>query len=101
MQASGFETRELNDGLSAVAAAIALGADLIVMDIGLPNVDGVEVTRSLKADTRTRDIPVLAVSAHAMPADEKRMRDAGCNAFLSKPLKFQEFLRVAGELTTI
>ena len=60
---------------------------VIVMDIGLPGIDGVEATRRLRAAPDLRDTPVVAVTAYAMPGDEKRMRDAGCDAYLTKPLQ--------------
>ena len=92
LEVSGFQTRAVGDGSLALSAAIEFAADLIVMDIGLPGVDGVEATRRLKLDPRTQTIPVVAVSAFAMPADESRMREAGCDAFLTKPVRLQDLV---------
>lgn len=94
LQAGGFETSEIGDGSLAVDAAVAFPPDLIVMDIGLPGLDGIEATRLLRADRRTASIPVVAVTAFAMAEDERRMREAGCDAFLTKPLKLRELLAV-------
>lgn len=92
LQAYGFSTRECGDGREAVATAVSTGADLIVMDIGLPGMDGIEATRLLKQNPLTKGIPVIAVTAFAMPDDERRMRDAGCDAFLTKPLRLQDLV---------
>ena len=92
LQAAGFETQDTGDGREALELAAEPGTGLVIMDIGLPGMDGVEVTRLLKLDPRTRDIPVLAVTALAMPEDEQRMRSAGCDAFLTKPVRMQELL---------
>jgi two-component system cell cycle response regulator DivK len=98
LQARGYETTELGNGAEVVARAATLGADLVVMDIGLPGLDGVEATRQLKCNADTRHIPVLAVTAYAMPADEARMRTAGCSAYLIKPLRFADFVVVVQDL---
>ena len=95
LQAHGFQTEETGEGASAVALAIQSPPDLIVMDIGLPGIDGVEATRRLRADTRTSDIPIVAVTAFAMPGDEQRMLEAGCNAFLTKPLRLSDLVATA------
>jgi two-component system cell cycle response regulator DivK len=95
LQAHGFQTEETGEGAAAVALAIQSPPDLIVMDIGLPGIDGVEATRRLRADTRTSDIPIVAVTAFAMPGDEQRMLEAGCNAFLTKPLRLSDLVATA------
>jgi CheY-like chemotaxis protein len=74
---------------SAEAARVWLShshADLVLMDVGLPGMDGLTYTRELKADPRTRDIPVVALSAHAMVGDATAALDAGCDDYLTKPL---------------
>jgi two-component system, cell cycle response regulator DivK len=84
--------------LPAVNAEIGLGLarehqpDLILMDIQLPGMDGLEATALLKADEATRDIPVIALTALAMKGDEERIRAAGCDAYIAKPLDYKEFL---------
>jgi two-component system cell cycle response regulator DivK len=66
--------------------------DAILMDIQLPDMDGIEATRILKADPATRDIPIIAFTAFAMKGDEQRMLDAGCDGYIAKPIRYKEFL---------
>jgi two-component system cell cycle response regulator DivK len=66
--------------------------DLILMDIQLPGMDGLEATLQLKADDTTRDIPVIALTALAMKGDEERIRAAGCDGYIAKPLDYKQFL---------
>ena len=66
--------------------------DLILMDIQLPGMDGLEATGLLKADPATAQIPVIALTALAMKGDEERIRSAGCNGYISKPIRYKEFL---------
>jgi two-component system cell cycle response regulator DivK len=73
--------------------------DLIVMDVGLPRMDGLTATRLLKADPATAPIPVLALTAHAMPGDEDSTLAAGCARYLAKPFDVHVFLDVVAELT--
>ena len=68
--------------------------DLILMDIQLPGMDGLEATTALKADARTRAIPVIALTALAMKGDEARIRAAGCDGYIGKPMRYKEFLAV-------
>jgi two-component system cell cycle response regulator DivK len=98
LEANGYQVEQATNGVDGLALARQQVPDLIVMDIGLPAMDGVAVTRSLKADPAVRSVPVLAVTAYAMPADEERMRGAGCDAFLTKPLRFAEFVAVVARL---
>lgn len=72
--------------------------DLILMDVSLPGIDGLTATRMLKQDSQTSDIPVVAVTAHALRGDEQKALEAGCNAYLSKPLNKSEFYRVIKSL---
>jgi two-component system cell cycle response regulator DivK len=92
LEAQGYQVARATNGPEGLAAAREHLPDLVVMDIGLPGMDGVEVTRTLKADASVGAIPVLAVSAYAMPGDEARMREAGCDGFMTKPLRFAEFV---------
>jgi two-component system, cell cycle response regulator DivK len=71
--------------LAAMAADKTL-PDLVLMDLSIPGVDGWEVTRRLKADARTRVVPIIALTAHAMRGDEERARAAGCDHYLAKPI---------------
>lgn len=90
--ANGYETEEATTGDEAVIKAAKSKPDLIVMDIRLPGIDGLEATRRLKSDPGTAGIPIIAVTAHAMPEDEARILEAGCQAYLPKPLRFSEFV---------
>jgi two-component system cell cycle response regulator DivK len=98
LEASGYEVVQATNGLDGLAMAQENQPNLLVVDIGLPGMDGVEVTRSLKQDASLGHIPVLAVSAYAMHQDETRMRDAGCDGFMSKPLRFADFVAEVGRL---
>ncbi len=74
------------DGAAGIAQAQAVAPDLILMDLSLPVIDGWEATRRLKADPALKDIPVIALTAHAMQGDEAKARAAGCDDYLSKPI---------------
>jgi two-component system, cell cycle response regulator DivK len=101
LRAHGYETDEVSNGLEVMDRAIACSADLVVMDIGLPGLDGREATRQMKAAPATRDIPVVVVTAFAMQGDEERMREAGCDAYLAKPLRFSELVDVVNGLLAV
>lgn len=77
---------------AGVALARAEQPDLILMDIQLPGMDGLQATALLKGDPATRNIPVIALTALAMKGDEERIRAAGCDGYIAKPLAYKEFL---------
>ncbi len=81
-----YELLSVEDGLQAIDTAIAESPDLILMDMALPNLDGWEATRRIKADPRTSTITIIGVSSHAMHNDEMEARQAGCEEYLAKPL---------------
>ena len=81
----GFRVAEAQNGHEALDKAFALTPDLIVMDLSLPGLDGWEATRRLKADDRTRAIPIIALTGHALAGHSKGAMDAGCDAFITKP----------------
>jgi len=83
----GYRVVEATDGLEALSQVQAEHPDLILMDLALPNLDGWEATRRLKGDPRTREIPVVALTAVAMRGDEEEARAAGCDDYLSKPAR--------------
>ena len=87
----GFEVLEATDGEKGVAAAAEHRPDLILMDIQLPEVSGLEVTQWLKDDEELRDIPVVAITAFAMKGDEEKILQGGCEAYLSKPISVARF----------
>lgn len=85
LEFSGLRVAEAQNGLEALERAFALLPDLIVMDLSLPGLDGWEATRRLKADARTRAIPVIALTGHALAGHSKGAMEAGCDAFITKP----------------
>ena len=89
----GYATIECRDGAQALDMARANRPDLIIMDIQLPEVSGLDVTRWIKDDDVLKSIPVLAVTAFAMRTDEQRVREAGCEGYLSKPIQMSSFIR--------
>jgi two-component system, cell cycle response regulator DivK len=98
LQAHWYETVEATSGLDALQLASDVVPDLVIMDIGLPGIDGVEATRRLKAAPATAAIPVVAVTAFAMAGDEDRMREAGCDAHFTKPLRLTELVSTVESL---
>ncbi len=97
LQACGYTTIEATDGKQSVELAKVRKPDLILMDIQMPVMDGLEATRILKTDTTTKDIPVLALTSYAMKGDEERVLEAGCNGYLAKPFDIQELLKEVGK----
>jgi two-component system, cell cycle response regulator DivK len=92
LTAHGYRTVQTRNGLDAISLAREHRPDLILMDIQLPEVSGLEVTKWLKEDEELRDIPVIAVTAFAMKGDEERIRSGGCEAYVSKPISVMTFL---------
>jgi CheY-like chemotaxis protein len=82
---SGYDVIEAKNGKEALEAAQAQAPDIIIMDLSLPVMDGWEATRRLKADDRTRRIPVVALTGHALAGHSQGAREAGCDSFLAKP----------------
>ena len=85
LQFSGFRVAEARNGNEAVAQAFSLRPDLILMDLSLPGMDGWEATRVLKADERTKHIPVVALTGHALAGASEGAKRAGCDSFVTKP----------------
>lgn len=92
LEAHGYETIEIRDGLDAVAVVKRHRPDLILMDIQLPEISGLDITKKIKADKDICDIPVVAVTAFAMKDDEEKIMRAGCQAYISKPISIVSFL---------
>ena len=88
----GFQVQFALDGQEAVEKAKTLMPDLVLMDIGLPVLDGYDATRAIKSDDSTKSIPVIALTAHAMAEDRKQCLDAGCNDFDTKPIDLPRLL---------
>ena len=89
---AGHTVTSVGDGASALLAATAAQPDVILLDLSLPRLDGWETTRRLKADPTTRDIPVIAFTAHILPNDIDRARAAGCDSVIAKPFEIDFFL---------
>jgi two-component system cell cycle response regulator DivK len=87
LSAAGYDTIEAEDGQAALDQARSERPDLILMDLALPRLDGWEATRRLKADPGLRHIPVVALTAFAMMGDERRAREAGCDGYITKPVR--------------
>ena len=92
LDAHGYATLQTRNGMEALEIARRHRPQLILMDIQLPEVSGLEVTKWLKDDDALRDIPVVAVTAFAMKGDEERIRRGGCEAYISKPISVASFI---------
>jgi two-component system cell cycle response regulator DivK len=92
--AQGYEVLQAGDGAQGLDLAQRLHPDLIIMDIQLPGISGLEVTRNLKADDSTRQIPIVATTAFAMRGDEEMILASGCDAYMSKPIAISPFLEL-------
>jgi len=93
LEAHGYLTLQTKDGVEALALARQHRPNLILMDIQLPEVSGLEVTKWIKEDDELRTIPIIAVTAFAMKGDEEKIRDGGCEAYIAKPISVTNFLR--------
>ena len=92
LEANGYQTVQTRNGVEAVGLARKHRPDLILMDIQLPEVSGLQVTQWLKDDDELKSIPVIAITAFAMKGDEEKIRQGGCEAYLSKPISVAKFL---------
>ncbi len=98
LTARGYRTVETEDGGEVIEMVRKHRPDLIVMDVQLPRVSGIDLTRSLKADRNFSPIPVVAVTAFMRQLGERRLKDSGCDAMLSKPISIEHFLETVSEL---
>ncbi|TVQ83689.1 MAG: response regulator [Micavibrio sp.] len=94
LEAHGVETVETRDGKNVLELARQHKPDLILMDIQLPEISGLDVTKMLKEDEELKSIPVIAVTAFAMKGDEQKIREGGCEDYISKPISVGHFLEV-------
>lgn len=100
LEEGGFDIVKAASGeeaLSITRDATAPPLDLILMDIHLPGMDGLSVVRAMKADDRTKTVPILALTAHAMRGDKDRFLEAGCDGYISKPIDVKTFLSAIGQ----
>ena len=98
LRAHDYLAEPVRDGREAVTRAREFGPDLIIMDIQLPHVSGLELIETLKADDRLRLIPIMAVTAYAAKGDEERIRAAGAEAYVSKPISVTRFIESVAAL---
>lgn len=98
LRAHEFETEPVRDGRDAVARAHAFAPDLVVMDIQMPHVGGIELIGQMKTDPALRAIPIMAVTAYAGHEDEERIRAAGANGYVSKPISLARFIEAVRAL---
>ncbi len=92
LQANGYNTVQTKSGKEALQLTHDHRPDLIIMDIQLPEISGLEVTKRLKADDDLKEIPIVAVTAFAMKGDEEKIRDGGCEGYIAKPISVSNFL---------
>jgi CheY-like chemotaxis protein len=92
LQKRGYEVHLATDGELAVSMAKSVMPQLVLMDISLPLIDGCEATRRIKADPATASIPIIALTAHALPTEKARALDAGCDDYDTKPVELQRLL---------
>jgi two-component system cell cycle response regulator DivK len=92
LEAHGYNILQTKDGMEALRMARKHHPDLILMDIQLPEVSGLEVTKWIKEDENLKSIPVIAVTAFAMKGDEEKIREGGCEAYIAKPISVTSFL---------
>jgi two-component system, cell cycle response regulator DivK len=97
LQATGYSTLEATTGEEAVELALSHAPALVLMDVQLPGIDGLEALRRLRQDEQTASIPVLAVTAQAMSGDRERFLEAGFDGYLSKPIDVAELIQVVQE----
>lgn len=92
LEAHGYETLQAKNGADALRIAAQASPDLIIMDIQLPEISGLQATKELKEDPRLSKIPIIAVTAFAMKGDEERIRAGGCEDYIAKPISVAAFL---------
>ena len=93
LEAHGYSILQTRDGMEALKLARQHKPDLILMDIQLPEVSGLEVTKWIKEDDELKSIPIIAVTAFAMKGDEEKIREGGCEAYIAKPISVTSFLK--------
>lgn len=91
VQIGNYQAIEIRKGNEAIAAALDCAPDLIIMDIQLPEISGIDLIKEIKANEKLQTIPVLAVTAFAMPGDEERIRASGCEDYIAKPICISSF----------
>jgi two-component system cell cycle response regulator DivK len=98
LRAHGYEAEPVRDGREAVGRAREFAPDLVIMDIQLPHISGLELIDQLKADDELKAIPIMAVTAYAAKGDEERIREAGAEGYVSKPISVVRFVEAVANL---
>ena len=98
LKAKGYEVMEATTGKAAMDYLSTQTPDLILMDIQLPQTDGLTLTKEIKSNAQTKDIPIIAVTAYAMKGDRERMLEAGCDEYISKPIDTQKLPLIIAEI---
>ncbi|MBA3576357.1 MAG: response regulator [Sphingomonas sp.] len=101
LAAHGHEPRPVTDGRYALGEAISFQPDLVITDIQLPHVTGLDLIEMIRDDEQLKDVPIMAVTAYAAAADEERIRAAGAQAYVSKPISVAKFVAQVNELLGI
>ena len=101
LQRFGYEIIEASDGEQGVKIAGEKIPDLILMDIMMPKMDGLEATRIIKADEKTKYIPIIALTSYAMKGDREKTIEAGCDGYIAKPIDIKEVLKAIEHFLTI
>lgn len=99
LRAHGYEAVPVRDGTDALDRARETNPDLIVMDIQLPHITGLELIETLKSDAALKNVPIMAVTAYAAKGDEERIREAGAEAYISKPVTVSRFMAAVESLS--
>jgi two-component system cell cycle response regulator DivK len=97
LERAGYDVFLAVNGRDGIDAARAQKPNMILMDLGLPEMDGWNAIKSLKADEETKNIPLYALTAHTLPNDRKRALDAGCDGYVAKPIQMKDFVSVVEE----
>ena len=98
LERKGYEVVIARDGEEGVTKATTESPDIILMDVGLPIIDGYEATRPLKSETSTQKIPIVMLTAHALTSDQEKALQAGANAYAAKPVNFKQLLEQIDKL---
>jgi len=101
LKISGYQTIEAVDGVQGVEKAKASKPDLILMDIMMPKMDGLEATRIIKANEKTKHIPIIALTSYAMKGDREKTIEAGCDGYIAKPIDIKEVLKAIEHFLTL
>jgi len=101
LQRFGYETIEAFDGEQGVKLSVEKMPNLILMDIMMPKMDGLEATRIIKANTKTKHIPIIALTSYAMKGDREKAIEAGCDGYIAKPIDIKEVLKTIETYSTV